>query len=65
MCNLAKREDFFIEKVRQKMRKYEKQTKNSKMKHMNSAKYTKWSKNAHYVYGYANYPIESDAIIDS
>lgn len=47
------------------MRKYEKQTKNSKMKHMNSAKYTKWSKNAHYVYGYANYPIESDAIIDS
>ena len=30
MCNLAKREDFFIEKVRQKMRKYEKQTKNSK-----------------------------------
>lgn len=44
MCNLAKREDFFIEKVRQKMKKYEKQTKNLKMKHMNSAKYTKWLK---------------------
>lgn len=51
--------------IRQKTHECEKQTKNPKMNHVNSAKYTKMVENAHYVNDSANYPIESDAIIDS